>query len=175
MLSGRTPRRMEDEDQDTERQIIVQRAYGSEKDHEIPDETYVHTFRAFDILMIYVVRWDGGLGQIIKKVKKQDLDGKHGKEWQEERGTRRTEHIPEVRGYPHHDIFHRVTEGLPSFENTLVQNTKIVLHEDDVRRFLRYVHRIVHRIPTSAARIEGASFTPSPINPTTWPFFLRAR
>ena len=29
-------------------------------------------------------------------------------------------------------------------------------------------------MPTSASRMDGASLIPSPMNPTTWPFFLRA-
>lgn len=68
---------MKNREEEIERQEVENRADRSESEHEIPDEFYIPMFGFSDIFLIYMIRRQGYLRQIIEEIIEQDLAWQH--------------------------------------------------------------------------------------------------
>ena len=82
------------------------------------------------------------------------MDGEHRKEGDEEAGPRHAQHVAEIRAGTHLDVFQDVPESLPPFSHPVHQYEQALFQEDDVRRLLGDVHRVVDGNP-HVGRFQG--------------------
>jgi len=131
--------RVEDLQQDEEGREVVERAHGTDGDHEPPDESHVPAVRPAYEAPIDVVRGDRDLGEVVEKVVQQDLHREHRQERQEQSASRHAEHVAEARAGSHEEIFHDVPERPSAFEDPDAEDLESRLEEDDLGRFLRHI------------------------------------
>src|SRR5208282_4750001 len=97
---------MEEMQQHIESQKVKDGTYRSDIDHEIADQTDIPALGLFEVSLVNIVRGNGELAYVIKKVIQQDLRGQHRQERQEERSRRHAEHISKIRACAHQQILH---------------------------------------------------------------------
>src|SRR5208337_2338149 len=96
--------RVEEMQQHIESQKVEDGTDRPDEHHEIADQTDIPALGLFEVRLVNIVRGNGELAYVIKKVIQQDLRGQHGQERQEERGRRHAEHISKVRACAHQQI-----------------------------------------------------------------------
>lgn len=69
----------------------------------------------------------------------------HGQERQQRRGSQHGKHIAKVGGSGHLDILDHIGISLAAFDDALLQHHQVFFQQNNVRRFLRYIHRGIHR------------------------------
>src|SRR5208337_1218760 len=116
----------------------------SDEHHEIADQTDVPMLRLLEVSLVDVVRGNGELADVVKKVIEQDLRGQHRQERQEERSRRHAEYISKVRAGAHQQILHHVTKGLAPLDDAIVQDPQARLNKNDVGSLARHVRSAGH-------------------------------
>src|SRR5208337_4536201 len=114
--------RMKEMQQHIESQKVEGGTDRSDEHHEIADQIDIPALRLFEVSLVNIVRGNGELAYVIKKVVQQDLRGQHRQERQEERSRRHAEHISKVRACAHQQILHHVTKGLAPLDDAIVQD-----------------------------------------------------
>src|SRR5450631_844854 len=127
---------VEDIEHGEESRIVEDRADRSDEDHEFENIADVPFARNREILLVDIVRGDGGLREIIEQIVGEDLNGQHRQEGQEDAGAEHAEHIAEIRTRAHLDIFGDIAENLAPFDYAFLKHHQTLFEQDDVRRFL---------------------------------------
>ena len=130
-----------------ERGVVEDGAHGPDEVHEPPDVADVPFPRHRGELRVHAVGRDPDLGHVVEHVVREDLDGEHGQEGQEEAAAHDAEHVAEVGARPHADVLDDVSEDLAALDDAVVQHEEALLQQDDVRRLLGHVHGGVHGDP----------------------------
>jgi len=125
--------------QDIEREEIVDRTDGPDRDHEIANEGHVPATKCTDVGRVYVVGRDGNLRGVVEEVVEKDLRWQHRQKWKKDGRARHAEHIPKVRDGTHQEILHDVCRGAASLDDSLMQDVQPWLEQDDVGGFARHV------------------------------------
>src|SRR5271157_5330608 len=136
--------RVEEMQQYIEGQEIEEGADRSDKDHEIANQTDVPMLRLFEVSLVNIVRGNGELAYVIKKVIEQDLRGQHGQEPQEERSPGHAEHISKVRTGAHQQVLHHVAKGFTPLDDAIMQDAQARLNENNVGRLASHVRSAGH-------------------------------
>src|SRR5271157_164873 len=114
------------------------------EDHEIADQTDIPALGLCEVSLVNIIRGNGELSYIIKKVIEQDLRGQHRQERQEERSPSHAEHVSKVRAGSHQQILHHVAKGFAPLDDALMQDPQARLNENNVGRLASHVRSVGH-------------------------------
>src|SRR5208337_3473306 len=136
--------RVEEMQQHIEGQKVEDRTDRSDENHEIADQTDIPALRLLEIRLINIVRWNGELGHIIKKIVQQDLRGQHRQERQKERSRRHADHIAKVRTRAHQQVLHHVAKGFAPLDDAVMEDPQAGLNENNVGSLASHVNSAGH-------------------------------
>ena len=111
----------------------------SNPEHEVAHAGSIPFPGLCDELLVHVVPRNCRAAQIVDQIQEDEMHAHHGQEGQQHR-----EHIAEVGGCRHLDVLDHVGVGLASLNDALLQNHQVFFKENDVRRFLGYIHGGIH-------------------------------
>ena len=127
---------VEDIEHGEKRRIVEDRADRPDEDHELKNIADVPFARDREIILIDIVRRNGGLREIVEQIVGEDLNGQHRQKGQEDAGAEHAEHIAEVRTGSHFDIFGNIAENLAALDHAFLKHHQTLFEQDDVGRFL---------------------------------------
>ena len=119
-------------------------AGGPDPEHEITHAGGIPLPGLSDKFLVHIVPGNGSAGQVVNQVEENEMYAHHGQEGQQRRGSQDREHIAEVGGGGHLDVFDHVGVSLAAFDDALLQYHQVLLQQDNIRRLFRYIHCRVH-------------------------------
>ena len=134
-------------DHEVHNQISYDVKYGAGRpnpQHEFADGRGIPFPRFFQKFCIYIIPRNCSAGDIVDQVQQNQMDGSHRQERQECRCCQYGEHVPEVGGSCHFDVFDHVGISFSAFDDALFQYHQVFFQQDNICGFFCDVYGSIY-------------------------------